>query len=605
MLITNELEKNNFDSKEDFKNALENILQPLVPFYQKSGKGRLKIGNTGSVYSEDTREIEAFLRPLWGIGPYLTSYSSPEWEERYLEGIIEGTNPSSPFYWGETVDYDQRLVEMASLATTLLLAKEKTWDKLSEEQQQHVYDWLMQINHHTIPLSNWLFFRILVNLAMKHCEMKWNRERVELDWEIVNGCYIDNGWYYDENPPQIDYYISFAIHFYSLLYYKFMGQEEPERATVIKERAVAFAQTFQYWFDEKGEALPFGRSLGYRFSQCAFWTALVYADIEALPWGQIKGLISRHMRQWMQKEIFTSEGVLTIGYHYPNLVMAEGYNAPGSPYWSLKTFLILAVPEEHPFWLAEAEPLQLEEQKSIPEARMLITQNAQQLQAFVAGQIEQKQAHVDAKYSKLVYSSLFGFSVAKGAIYYRQGGFDNCLALSEERIYYRSKLTTETYLIEEDRVVSVWKPWSDVKIRTTIIPFGEWHLRVHEIQTARTLHAVDGGFSVPIEKNDQIFHTDHGIHYQSSVGTSSIFALETFSQPIVQNVEPNTNLFFKRSTYPTVEATLPIGEHRLISLVGGSATTEEQVVPEVYIEANTILIRYKGKEKLVNLCEQN
>ena len=27
-------------------------------------------------------------------------------------------------------------------------------------------------------------------------------------------------------------------------------------------------------------------------------------------------------------------------YHYENLVMAEGYNAPGSLYWSLKTFLV-------------------------------------------------------------------------------------------------------------------------------------------------------------------------------------------------------------------------------------------------------------------------
>lgn len=73
-------------------------------------------------------------------------------------------------------------------------------------------------------------------------------------------------------------------------------------------------------------------SLAYRFTQVSFFSALVFADLEALPWGEIKGLISRHMKAWMNKKIFTSEGLLSIGYHYPDSIFAEGYNGPGSPY---------------------------------------------------------------------------------------------------------------------------------------------------------------------------------------------------------------------------------------------------------------------------------
>ncbi|WP_375120557.1 DUF2264 domain-containing protein [Paenibacillus sp. CR_12] len=29
--------------------------------------------------------------------------------------------------------------------------------------------------------------------------------------------------------------------------------------------------------------------------------------------------------------------------------MAENYNAPGSPYWALKTFLVLQLAEDSPF----------------------------------------------------------------------------------------------------------------------------------------------------------------------------------------------------------------------------------------------------------------
>ena len=79
------------------------------------------------------------------------------------------------------------------------------------------------------------------------------------------------------------------------------------------------------------KALPYGRSLIYRFAQGAFFSALIFAEVEAIPWGQIKTLLSNHMKQWMTHDIFTYDGRLSIGYHYENLVMAEGYNAPGLP----------------------------------------------------------------------------------------------------------------------------------------------------------------------------------------------------------------------------------------------------------------------------------
>ena len=589
------LKENRFESKHDFKQAFELIMQPVLPFYDENKKGRLKLGTSGAVYSEDIQQIEAFLRPLWGFGPYLTSYQFPELESHYLAGIIAGTDPTSPDYWGETHDYDQRLVEMASLATTLLLSKEETWDKLTKPQQVNLANWLGQMNHHIIPKSNWLFFRLLVNLALKECGMAWDAKRVEEDFAIINDCYLGNGWYYDENPGQIDYYISFAIHYFSLIYYKYMKDEDPIRSGTIKERAITFAQTFKYWFDEKGEAIPFGRSLSYRFCQTAFWTALVFADIEALPWGEVKGIISRHMRNWMQKDIFTTDGLLSIGYHYQNLVMAEGYNAPGSPYWSLKSFLLLGVPESHPYWQAETRPLTYKQKQiAIPEARMLISQSNQQIQAYPAGLLEEKQAHVDAKYSKFVYSTRFGISVSKGSVYYKQGGFDNCLALAEadDKLYYRSKLVTTQAEITEKMPINNWQPWKNVQIKTMIIPIDEWHVRIHYIETGRDLHLIEGGFSIPIEDKANFFQNMTQIRCQSSIGTSSIITIEGFENPMMQQTEPNTNLFFSRSHYPRLEKTLTIGSHRLISLVGG--TEKPGKPPEIQLQEDSLIISYQG-----------
>src|SRR5439155_2374868 len=140
------------------------------------------------------------------------------------------------------------------------------------------------------------------------------------------------------------------------------------------ERSRIFAHDFAHWFSEDGSALPFGRSLTYRFAQGAFWGALAFADVEALPWAVVKGLYLRHLRWWMRQPIFSETGLLTIGYTYPNLLMAESYNSPGSPYWALKIFLPLALPEEHPFWRAEEAPLPPRRAvRTVPGAKLILT----------------------------------------------------------------------------------------------------------------------------------------------------------------------------------------------------------------------------------------
>ncbi|SQB37568.1 Uncharacterized protein conserved in bacteria [Citrobacter koseri] len=53
--------------------------------------------------------------------------------------------------------------------------------------------------------------------------------------------------------------------------------------------------------------------------------------------------------------------------------MCEDYNSPGSPYWALKVFLILALPDDHAFWQAEELPLpQCAEKHVIPHAAQIL-----------------------------------------------------------------------------------------------------------------------------------------------------------------------------------------------------------------------------------------
>lgn len=596
------IRKNPFLTKKNMEEGFLDLFQPLSSFFTKENLGHLKLGNHGTVYTEPRQEVEAFLRPLWGLGPYLVDNDTP-FLEQYLDGIIAGTNPQSKDYWGEVEDFDQLIVEMASLSTLLLLNKEKTWNHLTKIEKENLHHWLIQVNERQIPRNNWHFFRVLVNLAMKFCDMPYSQEIINKDLTIIDSFYQKKGWYCDGVETQVDYYVSFAIHYYSLIYCHFMESEDPERVSVMKKRATEFAQTFKYWFAANGEAVPFGRSLTYRFAQVSFFSALVFANVEALPWGEIKGLISRHLHNWMEQEMFTTDGLLTVGYHYQNLVFAEGYNGPGSPYWAFKTFILLAVPKEHPYWQAKVEPLNLTRKMiALPESRNFyqFNEDTSHAQMFPAGQFINFQSHASAKYSKFVYSSHFGFSVPKSNYWYYEGAYDNCLALSEDNHYFRTKELDIFFEIQDDRIIHHWQPWSNVKIKSTILPLESCHIRIHEIETERELYGYEGAYSVPFEGKIPQTQKIKAVA-TTKIGTSLIEGIHGFLEADIVKTEPNTNLLYPTTILPHLKTRIGAGKHLLVSLVSGLLPEEQLEVPEIQVIENKVIVQQGNERKIVTL----
>lgn len=593
-----------FDTYDDIQNSLKALIRPLKSFYQER-PGHLKLGTHGTVYKEDTRQVEAYLRILWGIGPLLTQADAPDLQELYLNGIVAGTNPNNPNYWGEVTDYDQLLVEMASLATTFMLAKEKTWDKLSRNNQENLANWLRQINRHTMPSNNWHFFRVLVNICLKKMGVAYSEELIESDLALMDSYYAGNGWYYDGEKAQRDYYIPWAFHYYSLIYAKVMTDEDPVRAKLFKDRARKFTLNYRYLFDADGAGIPFGRSLSYRFAQAAFFAALTFADVEALPWGEIKGLYARNMTYWLQQDILTTDGLLSVGYAYENLVMAEGYNAPGSPYWSFKSFLMLAVPKNHPYWQSEKKPLSLPKNKIIShEGRALYEHTAHHHHALMYpfGQTVIKQNHKSAKYSKFVYSTKFGFSVPKSSYYYYEGALDNVLSVSEDGYYFRPKSDDLSFNVTEDWVNYVWQPYPNVTIDSTIVPCGDYHVRIHQIETGRPLEVCEAGFSNCYEDEARV-ESKTLASYCSSVGLSEITAISGFEdgQAVVIRPEPNTNLLYERTLMPVLQTKVAIGKHLLVSLVGGILKEAIQSdKPIITVEESQTIVSVAGEEVIIS-----
>ena len=260
----------NLQTKADFTALMHKFLDPLKPCYS-AGCARLHLGETGVTYNQNAIELEAFSRPLWALVPFwVGGGSDPEFEKIYRKGLAAGTDPENPEYWGTTGEYDQCYVEMAAIACGILTAPEKLWTPLSDTEKQNLAAWLGQINAHTIPDCNWQFFRILVNLALKSVGMPYSPELLEDGLCKIDSYYSGDGWSTDGASVQKDYYIPWAIQYYGLLYSKFAADTDPRRAALYRQRAQLFAQQFVYWFDANGAALPFGRSLTYRFAQNSF-----------------------------------------------------------------------------------------------------------------------------------------------------------------------------------------------------------------------------------------------------------------------------------------------------------------------------------------------
>lgn len=581
-----EMQQNPLKTRQDMVRAAVQMMEPLVSCLTP-GKARMIVGEGSAHYAEDVAGMEGFSRVLWALIPMLMGHcpeAEPFWK-LWREGIEHGTDPENQEYWGNIGDYDQRMVEMAALGVGLCFLPDRFRRDFAPEALEHLYAWLNQINCYDMPKNNWRFFRILVNTGFLKMGWRVDADRLREDLDMMESHYVGDGWYFDY-PTKRDYYTLWGFHYYSLLYAAAMKTEDPERCRRFEERAKKIAPRFACWFDREGRALPYGRSLTYRFAQGCFWPALAFAGqtAEGVGWGQMKKMTLGNLRFWLRMPIFDRGGALTVGYGYPNLCAAEGYNAPGSPYWGMKIFLALALPETHPFWQAEEAPVQLPEVFLDEQVRLLLTRDGENRQAvaYTAGNHAWEHMHEDEKYEKFAYSTQFAFSVTKEATTLQKGAFDSMLALKRAgKDLWHVRSGCESFSLSEKEIRFSWSPMEGVMIDTVVAPFGMWHVRRHVIHADCALEAAEGAFQVrrdwPLNRpcdreKTMIEETAGGARAWGAYGSSAIFALAGYDRGEVIFTEPNTNLMYPRCVLPTLRSDIQPGETTLLCAVFAGCT---------------------------------
>ncbi|KAM3475006.1 hypothetical protein MY5147_003989 [Beauveria neobassiana] len=572
---------NGFSSRTDTVAASQALLRPLIPYFSP-GKARVKIPVTSGAHFDDTAaELEGYARPLWVVASLVASQqrNAKEYDTtsnslliHWIKGLENGVDPSHREYWGAIGDWDQRMVEAEVISFALLSAPDYFYKPLPEIAKSNLKTWLEGLNAKVMPENNWHWFRVFSNLALiKVCGADEDEyfSLIDKDLDTLDKFYIGQGWSSDGvwRPARADaksegkgedaawgrhadYYSgSFAIQFSQIMYAKLASDIDSTRCEIFKKRADQFIRSFWAYFDTDGAAIPFGRSLCYKFAMGAFYAAFSYAglcdDSDPLTsHGSVKGMLLRHLRWWAahSQDSFWPDGTLNIGHLYPNMYMSENYNSPQSPYWALKSLIVIALAEDDPFWAAQELPHPLDETSTEPgktgiqvvkPARQIVCNHTSGNHHFLlsSGQFcVWPMKATQAKYAKFAYSSAFGFSVPTGPLL-AQIAPDSTLALSRDA---GETWTTRWISIGETEfpavqvqghktgvtaMVSRWKPWSsaNMTVESTIIPpcdkWPDWHLRIHRIRSESPsdipLTAVEGGFAIsaPRKTNDRIIQT--------------------------------------------------------------------------------------------------
>ena len=492
------------------------LLKPLAALMEDGRAGRPLAGPARDHDAQADR-VESFARPLCLAAHYLQSEPEPDssaFRERiavwFRRGLVIGTNPQHPQYWGPDASYHQHHVEMGLLSIALQIAPEQLWYPLTADEKAQVAGWLATARGSGIVNNNHLFMsvHILEFLGKQGHGHRTDRTVITAHLNQLETMHRGGGWFEDGINQAFDHYNAYAFHFYGLWWARLHGSADPARADRWRAWARLFVRDYQHAFAASGEHPAFGRSMMYRFNAIAVFGLAVAEACTDLPPGRLRRLMTRNLDYFLDRPIQQEQGCLSFGFTDRFEALAEPYSCAGSPYWCAKGFSALLIPPTHALWTCPEEPLPAETGDFvhvIAPAGLLLRGVGGEVEIVNAGSmVSNTQLRYGAwKWSKTAYRTGVGFTLAAGAPA-TDWSLDNALTLrlDDGRVFGRH--STVAIEMTEDHVGYSYALGGKIAqvntgVETFIFWRGPWLLQVHHVDVRNPAGTLTiGGYALPL-----------------------------------------------------------------------------------------------------------
>lgn len=591
--------------KSRFLEVACEMCRPIFDCYSPDASTVVLPNRVKAHYTDEIADFECFARPLWAAAAIVRN-GNRKLGKTIFSMIRNGVNPNSENYWGRMSDYDHKIVETASVAWFLYVNRTQIDDEFSDKDMKNLVEWLLQINRIQILENNWCFFGIIVNAVLISLGREGSREKMMRFWACLDKHYIGDGWYNDGRSAQRDYYIAFAYHFYSLLWVYIDDGIDKEVRNAIIDRAESFAAQYGLFFDACGAQVPYGRSLTYRFACVAFYSAYKLVGLDGVSDSEAKGFITRNLQYWMHQPIFSDDGFLNVGYVYENTNMKEKYNATGSPYWAMKAFVILLLPDEARFWTA-IPPESLEDYgvTTIAYDKFVASRNFGIVSLYP---LNMRAKHdyrggVVSKYEKYVYSSRHGFCVPTDGESLNGSGTDSTVSVAYDGKHWICKNKSHEQLVGNNLFTSVWYVDGDTHLTSWICVLGTWHIRIHIVHSNRRLSVADCGFCIPSEGSTIKMMDGCLIQHNESVRLcAGAASLAGDGEVACFDMAEDSNVCFRSASVAGAFYDVRPGK-TVIASAFFSGINQPDALPSLQIRKDKATISYKGEKIEIKLME--
>ena len=503
-----------------WQSAARHLLEPLAALMQP-GRASLVIAGPASDHDAQADRLESFARPLLLAAHYLQT--EPEADPTaapfrarlaawFRAGLVIGSDPASPHYWGPDANYHQHHVEIGLLCIGLSLAPRDLWDPLAPAAKDQIARWLGTARGNGIVNNNHYFMGvpILEFLGAHGYARRTDRPIIDEFLNRLELMHRGGGWFEDGINQAYDHYNAYAFHFYGLMWARLYGARDAAsrvRAQRWREWARPFVHDYQHFFAASGEHPAFGRSICYRFNCLNVFGMTLAEHCCDLSPGLLRRLCTRNLDFFLSKPaIYQEQGCLSIGWTDRFEGLMEVYSCSASPYWAAKGFAPLLLPSTHAFWTAPEEPLPSERGDHahvIKTAGLVVRSTAGAVEIINAGsQISNLMLRYGAwKWSKTAYRTGVSFTCAypnqtnwsvdsaltlqldDGTVYGRHSTI--AVEMDEHHVLYSTNLGFKTNQANTGVESAVW--WR-----------AGWLLQLHTYDARQPVVLRLGGYALPL-----------------------------------------------------------------------------------------------------------